>query len=136
MKTIIGWLKRLTARVTTLEEASTPVVVSGTTTPITITAAQALKGAVVSNLGASGAVEFDLPAAKVGMSITAVVHATQNLGLDPNGTEKIFTPAGVDLTAGVPIVANAQGEFVRLVCLADGVWRAADYAGTWSANGS
>ncbi len=133
---IIPWITRLTGRVKVLETAYTPVIASGTTTPIAITADQARRGVVVSNLGATGAVEFDLPAAVAGMSITAHVHVAQNLALDPAAADKIITGAGVDLTAGVPTLANAVGEFITLRCFEDGTWQSTVYSGTWDADGT
>jgi len=132
---IIPWLNRLTTRVKAIEAAST-VVNSGTTTPISITAAQALAGITVTNLGATGAVEFDLPAATVGMKVTAKVVVAQNLALDPNGTEKIFNGALADIGAGTPCLANAIGESATFECFVAGQWNITRSVGTWDADGT
>ena len=132
---IIPWLNRLTTRVKAIEAAST-VVNSGTTTPISITAAQALAGITVTNLGATGAVEFDLPAATVGMKVTARVIVAQNLALDPNGTEKIFNGSLADIGAGTPCLANAIGESATFQCLVAGQWNVTSSVGTWDADGT
>ena len=134
-KANVGWLKRLTTRIADIEAAST-VVNSGTTSPISITAAQALAGITVTNLGATGAVEFDLPVATVGMKVTAKVVVAQNLALDPNGTEKIFNGALADIGAGTPCLANAIGESATLECFVAGQWNVTSSVGTWDADGT
>lgn len=101
-----------------------------------VTAEQALAGAVVSNLGASGAVAFTLPAAVPGMRVTAIVQVAQELQLDPNGTETIALPStGVQGAAGKYLTANALTETVQLICLTAGTWDCITYEGTWTAQG-
>lgn len=134
MKPITGWISRLTTRVKALEPAAT--VNSGTTTPIAITAAQALAGITVTNLGATGAVVFDLPAAKVGMRVTAHVIVAQNLALNPNDTEHIFNGALADIGAGTPCLANAIGESATFECTVAGQWNVTKSVGTWDADGT
>lgn len=142
MKTLIGWLNRLTTRVKTLEtysaaiDAAGTVVNSGTNTPIAITAAQALAGITVTNLGATGAVEFDLPAAQVGMKVRAIVAVAQNLALDPNLNEHIFNGALADIGAGTPCLANAIGESAVFECIVAGQWNVTSSVGTWDADGT
>lgn len=98
----------------------------------TLTAAQ--NGAVISNKAATGAATFVLPAALPGMEFTAIVEATQELRLDPNGTETIALPStGVQGAAGKYIAADALGEKVKLVCLTAGTWSVSFYSGTWTA---
>jgi hypothetical protein len=126
MKTIIAWLTRLQS------EQITPVVVATAST--TITRAQAVRGVVVSNAGASGAVTFALPKAEPGLQVTAVVKAAQELRLDPNGTETLALPSsGVQQAAGKYITADALGESATYVCIVKGTW---DYVGpidgTWT----
>jgi hypothetical protein len=102
----------------------------------TVSALQATAGIIVSNAGASGAVTFALPAAVVGMRVTAVVEAAQELRLDPNGTETIALPStGVQGAAGKYLTADAVGENVELVCLTAGTWDCTNYTGTWTAQG-
>lgn len=102
----------------------------------TVSALQANAGIIVSNAGASGAATFALPAATVGMRVTAVVEAAQELRLDPNGTETIALPSsGVQGAAGKYLVADAVGENVELVCLTAGTWDCTNYTGTWTAQG-
>ena len=99
-----------------------------------ISAQSAIAGAYVSNLGASGAATFTLPAAVVGMRVTAIVQVAQELRLDPNGTETIALPStGVQSAAGAYITANALTESVQLVCLTAGTWDVISYTGTWTA---
>lgn len=113
------------------------------TPPVTVAAAggavsafQALQGITVSNLGASGAATFTLPAAVPGMRVTAVVQVAQELRLDPNGTETIALPStGVQGAAGKYLTANALTESVQLICLTAGTWDCISYTGTWTAEG-
>jgi len=101
----------------------------------TVTAAQAKRNVHVTNVGAVGAVTYALPAATVGMRVTALVKAAQELRLDPNGTETISLPSsGVQQAAGAYITADAVGESVVLVCTVDGTWDAiGPIDGTWTA---
>jgi hypothetical protein len=104
------------------------------TADYTITADQALYGAVVSNAGASGTVVFSLPPAVVGARVTALVKAAQELRLDPNGTETVALPSsGVQQAAGKYIVADAIGESANLICLVAGTWdHIGPIDGTWT----
>lgn len=111
-----------------------PVTVSATGGAVT--ALQAMQQVHVSNAGASGAATFTLPAALVGMRVTANVEAAQELRLDPNGTETIALPSsGVQGAAGKYLTADAVGERVQLVCFTAGTWDVIDYTGTWTAEG-
>lgn len=135
MKTIIGWLKRLTTRIVALENAvlsGVPVVIS-TTGTTTITAEQAFANVHVLNTGAAGEVIFALPPAEVGMRVTATVTTAQLLSLDPVDTEIITNLAGVALTEGAAIKGNAIGEWITLLCTTAGRWRAVAGTGTWTA---
>jgi hypothetical protein len=98
----------------------------------TLTAAQS--GLIVSNLGASGAAVFALPAATPGLNFLFVVEAAQELRIDPDGTETIALPSsGVQGAAGKYLTADAVAERVSLVCLTAGTWDVLDYVGTWTA---
>lgn len=104
------------------------------TAAYTILAEEALYGCVVTNNGASGAVTFSLPPAAVGMRVTALVKAAQELRLDPDGTETIALPSsGVQQAAGKYITADAIGESGLFICTVAGTW---DYVGpidgTWT----
>ena len=126
MKTILAWLTRLQAN------QIAPVIVSATGG--TITREQALRHAYVSNAGAAAAAVFALPKAEPGLRVSAVVEATQNLRLDPNGTETIALPStGVQGAAGKYLEANALAESVELVCLTKGTWDVVNFQGTWTA---
>lgn len=99
-----------------------------------VTRDQALYGKIVSNAGASAAVTYALPAAEVGMRVSAVVEAAQELRLDPNGTETIALPStGVQGAAGKYITADAVAERVQLVCITAGTWDVLAHLGTWTA---
>jgi hypothetical protein len=114
---------------------STPTVANATADR-TVTAAEANGEIFVSNLGASGAVTFALPAATVGMRVSAVVRAAQELRLDPNGSETIALPSsGVQGAAGKYLTADAVGENVELICLTAATWDAVGSTGTWTAQG-
>lgn len=91
-------------------------------------------GTVHTNTGASGAITFALPAATVGLHYMFVVGATQELRIDPNGTETISLPStGLAQAAGAYIVADAQGESVSIFCAKAGTWAVRSYVGTWTA---
>lgn len=118
----------MTSTITTLM----PVVVDAD--GATLTASQS--GTVISNLGASGAAVFALPAATVGVHYRFVVEAAQELRIDPNGSETIALPSsGVQGAAGKYLTADAIGERVHLCCISAGTWDVLDYAGTWTAEG-
>ncbi len=91
-------------------------------------------GRAFSTQGAAGAVVFSLPAAKVGMRFEFYVQETEELRIDPNGTETIALPStGVQGAAGKYLTANAIGEFVVLECTTAGAWEAPTFGGTWTA---
>ena len=84
-------------------------------------------GMVFTNLGASGAITFALPAATVGLSYRFYVAATQQLRIDPNGSE-IITGG----TAGQYYWADAIGEQIELLCIEAGKWAVLNKEGTWT----
>ena len=90
-------------------------------------------GKVFTNTGASGAVTFSLPAATVGLWYRFVVKAAQELRIDPNGTETISLPTGVQQAAGKYISADAIGERISVECVKAGEWDTTEAVGTWSA---
>lgn len=90
-------------------------------------------GKTFTNEGASGAITFALPAATVGLWYRFVVKAAQELRLDPNGTETISLPTGVQQTAGAYITADAVGERVSIECVTAGKWETTEAVGTWTA---
>lgn len=91
-------------------------------------------GAVISNLGASGAATWVLPAALPGLEFRFAVKVAQQLRIDPAGTETIELPStAAQGAAGKYLVADAIGEFIHLRCLVAGTWSVVNYAGTWTA---
>ena len=91
-------------------------------------------GTTFTTEGASGAVTFALPAATVGLWYRFQVGATQELRIDPNGTETIALPStGAQSSAGAYITADAQGEGVEIQCVKAGAWVVRSYIGTWTA---
>lgn len=105
--------------------------VSAKTANYTVTAAD--NGTTFTNAGAAGAVTFALPAATPGMWYRFVVKAAQELRIDPNGTETISLPTGVQQAAGKYIGADAVGERISIECVAAGVWETSEAVGTWTA---
>ena len=97
---------------------------------------EAYSGGVFTNEGASGAAVFALGPAAVGVELTFMVMAAQELRIDPSGSETIALPStGAQGAAGKYLSADAVGEWVRLLCVKAGQWQVAGYAGTWTAEG-
>lgn len=90
-------------------------------------------GKTFTNAGAAGAITFALPAATVGQWYRFVVKAAQELRIDPNGTETISLPTGVQQAAGKYIGADAVGERISVECVVAGVWETSEAVGTWTA---
>jgi hypothetical protein len=90
-------------------------------------------GKTFTNEGAGAAITFALPAATVGQRYDFVVKAAFNLQIDPNGSETIALPTGVQQAAGKYIGADAVGEFFRAVCVKAGEWTTVGSVGTWTA---
>lgn len=90
-------------------------------------------GKVFTNQAAAGAITFALPAATVGQWYDFVVKAAQELRIDPNGTETISLPTGVQQAAGKYIGADAIGERISVECVKAGEWDTRNGVGTWSA---
>lgn len=90
-------------------------------------------GKCFTNEGAAGAITFSLPPATVGQRYAFYVKATQELRIDPNGTETISLLTGVQQAAGKYIVADAIGEFIRIVCVKAGEWTTDGGIGTFTA---
>jgi len=106
--------------------------VTAHTADAALTAAQS--GSIHTNAGATGAVVLALPPATVGLEFFFGVRASQQLRLDPNGTETVSLPStGVPSAAGAYIVADAVGETVHLMCVAAGSWAVMGYTGSWTA---
>ena len=89
-------------------------------------------GKIFTNQGASGAITFALPAATVGQWFQFIVKAAQELRIDPNGTETIALPTGVQQAAGKYVGADAIGERLEIECVKAGEWDAKG-VGTWTA---
>lgn len=90
-------------------------------------------GKVFTNEGAAGAITFALPAATVGQWYRFVVKVAQELRLDPNGSETISLPTGVQQAAGKYITADAIGERISIECVKAGIWETSEGVGTWTA---
>jgi hypothetical protein len=90
-------------------------------------------GMTFTNEGASGAITFALPAATVGQWYRFVVKVAQELRIDPNGSETISLPTGVQQAAGKYIGADAVGERISVECVKAGIWETSEAVGTWTA---
>lgn len=105
--------------------------VTAHTTGVTLTTTQT--GTYHTNVGASGAITFVLPAATVGLRYGFGVGAAQELRVDPNGSETMSLPSsGVPGAAGKYLTADAIGENLEVVCLIAGNWSVKSYTGTWT----
>lgn len=91
-------------------------------------------GMTFSTEGAGAAVTFALPPATVGLWYRFKVKATQELRIDPNGTETIALPStGAQQSAGAYLTADANGEGCEIQCVKAGAWEVNWYTGTWTA---
>lgn len=97
---------------------------------------EAYSGGIFTNEGATGAAVFALGPSAVGVELTFVVMAAQELRIDPSGTETIALPSsGAQGAQGKYLTADAVGEWVRLLCVKAGQWQTVGYAGTWAHEG-
>ena len=97
---------------------------------------EAYSGGVFTNEGATGAAVFALGPSAVGVELTFVVMAAQELRIDPSGTETIALPStGAQGAQGKYLTADAVGEWVKLACVKTGQWQVEGYAGTWAHEG-
>jgi hypothetical protein len=117
---------------TTLNMQGLAVVEAKTATSYTVVAGTD-NGKTFTNEGAGAAVTFALPPATVGQRYAFFVKATQELRIDPNGTQTIALDTGVQQAAGAYITANAIGEHIEVICVKAGEWETADPVGTWTA---
>lgn len=91
-------------------------------------------GALCTNMGASGAVIFDLPTnVWEGLWFTFIVGAAQNLSINPGDSHQIIA-LGSTQSAGTAITANDEGESCDIGWFgtaANGKW-IARVTGTWT----
>jgi hypothetical protein len=123
------------AQTLTNKTLTTPTIVDGVsakTAAYTVTTADS--GKCFTNLAATAAVTFSLPAATVGLKYRFYVLAAYELQIDPNGTETIGI-AGTQQAAGKYVTADAVGEYVDIECLKAGQWEDVGTRGTWTAEG-
>jgi hypothetical protein len=81
---------------------------------------------------ADGAVEFDLPAAVVGLEYKFRVGHASALTVDPAAADTMTSTAGVPDTAGDAISADAVNEFLHIKCFEAGAWTIVGFTGTWT----
>lgn len=92
-----------------------------------------MSGATCTNLGASGAIAFSLPAAPIANTLFHFyVQAAQELRIDPGASDKILYLAALAPADGEYVTANAAGEWVTLKANSAGDWLAQGYGGTWT----
>jgi deoxyribodipyrimidine photolyase-like uncharacterized protein len=88
---------------------------------------------LLTNAGATAAVELTLRPAKVNDWFIATVKAAYEFKINPNGSEKITSADGATLSgAGKYISADAVGETIEAHCFADGEWTITNSRGTWT----
>jgi len=86
-----------------------------------------LRGAKITNEGATGAIEHNLPPAIKNNRYEFVRIATQLVRIDPDGTETIGAGG-----AGKYLQLDTDGAHVRLYCHVDGTWALETVTGTTS----
>jgi archaellin len=91
-----------------------------------LTAAEC-RGAVVTNAGAAGTLEFTLPAAVVGASVTIYAKEAEIIEAIPAGGER-FSSAAADEQLDSE---GDLGNSLTLVCMETGVWEVVSSSGTW-----
>lgn len=74
-------------------------------------------GTIWTNEGATGSIEFDLPAAKVGMHHKFIRVATQTVTVDPSTGENFVGEA-----AGKYLSLDSDGAILEIFCVVDGAW--------------
>lgn len=86
--------------------------------------------AFITNRGASGAIEIELPAFKVGMEFCAINEAGESFTLDPNLTDQFLDPA-TD-TGGDYLLSTVEGDVLCAVCLSANTCRVTQNTGGWN----
>lgn len=89
-------------------------------------------GSTHTNTGASGGIVFTLPLATVGLEFYFGVGATQNLDVDPNGSEILCNTSGAVTTGGQLLRNGTIGGALHIKCLRAGYWHVVGFAGTWT----
>ncbi len=101
------------------------------TASASLTAAE--NGTIHTNAGATGTVALTLPAAVAGLHFYFGLRAAFAVQIEPASGETISLPStGVPEAADDYITANAVGETVHLMCVADGSWAVMGFTGTWT----
>lgn len=91
-------------------------------------------GSIHTNTAAGGTVTLVLPGASVGLEFLFAVGATQELRIDPAGTQAICLPStGVPGTGGKYLASSTVGSALHLVCMVASVWHVVGFSGTWAA---
>lgn len=90
-------------------------------------------GKTFTNEGDAGAAVFTLPPATVGQWYRFVAKASQEIRIDPDGTETIALDTGAQQAAGAYITFNLIGERISVECVKAGEWDTYDAVGTITA---
>jgi hypothetical protein len=85
------------------------------------------RGAVVTNAGAADTLEFTLPAAVIGASVTIYAKEAEIIEAIPAAGER-FSSASADEQLDS---AGDLGNSLTLVCMQIGVWEVVSSSGTW-----
>jgi hypothetical protein len=87
-------------------------------------------GAVITNLGATGALTLNLQRAIKGLHIIVTLSAAQDVNINPQNDDQILVLTNA---AGDAISSNATiGDTVELVALDDTKWLPIRTVGTWA----
>jgi hypothetical protein len=90
----------------------------------------AYSGALITNLGATGAQTLNLPRAISGLHITVSLAVAQDVNINPDNFDQILVLTN---EAGDEITSNATiGDTVELVAIDDSKWLPIRTVGTWS----
>jgi hypothetical protein len=90
----------------------------------------AYSGALITNLGATGAQTLNLPQAISGLHITVSLAVAQDVNINPDNFDQILVLTN---EAGDEITSNATiGDTVELVAIDDSKWLPIRTVGTWS----
>ena len=92
--------------------------------------ASCMYNTVLSNRGASGAIELELPVFAVGMEFCAVNDAGENFTIDPNLTDRFLSPA--TNAGGDYLISTVEGDVVCAMVRVANSARVTSNTGGWN----